>query len=416
MSQLKTYSESLTDLLAQRVMGVERQPKILKTADHEGDVVLSNDPDTASVPPAFFTVNSIQELKALGGVPDSLYGSNGMPDHHPLPAPFSAERLRNATGNHADLCTALRAYVYGNSALVQDYQDILNSKRFPMQVAVYTGDDIVVSPGHDLIVEDKDGHGDPVVLAYNSITVEPGGRIIYKTNGTVKASKMVVVANATPDYNFNNVGGNGGSGGSGSNGNNGAAGSDGNAGKDNKSSCAQAATNGTAGGGGTAGANGVAGGKGETANDVYLAVDQLDGKVVALTQGGNGGAGGNGGNGGAGGKGGNGGASTSQCSAGNGGAGGSGGKGGNAGAGGDGGNGGQIYITYSSGVPSIQAKAVGGQGGTGGRGGSGGAGGSGGSGKTAGSNGSVGGTGSSGTAGKAGASGKIYVNGVQIPA
>ena len=386
MSQLKTYSESLTDLLAQRVMGVERQPKILKTADHEGDVVLSNDPDTASVPPAFFTVNSIQELKALGGVPDSLYGSNGMPDHHPLPAPFSAERLRNATGNHADLCTALRAYMYGNSALVQDYQDILNSKRFPMQVAVYTGDDIVVSPGHDLIVEDKDGHGDPVVLAYNSITVEPGGRIIYKTNGTVKASKMVVVANATPDYNFNNVGGNGGNGGnggSGSNGNNGAAGSDGNAGKDNKSSCAQSATNGTAGGGGTAGADGVAGGKGETANDVYLAVDQLDGKVVALTQGGNGGAGGNGGNGGAGGK---------------------------------GGNGGQIYITYSSGVPSIQAKAVGGQGGTGGRGGSGGAGGSGGSGKTAGSNGSVGGTGSSGTAGKAGASGKIYVNGVQIPA
>ncbi|MEK9494923.1 hypothetical protein V2H77_00210, partial [Photorhabdus sp. P32] len=91
MNKRKTVAETLAILRQDyNLIGVERQPKQLKTSDFDGKVIFSNDPETATVPPAFFTVQTIQELKALGGIPDSEYGSGKMEPHHPLPEPFSA--------------------------------------------------------------------------------------------------------------------------------------------------------------------------------------------------------------------------------------------------------------------------------------------------------------------------------------
>uniref|UniRef100_UPI0036DD6DBA hypothetical protein n=1 Tax=Photorhabdus sp. RM322S TaxID=3342825 RepID=UPI0036DD6DBA len=421
MNKMKSVNETLAELREHyHLTGTEQQLKQLKTSDFDGPIVFSHDPKIATVPPAFFTVQTIQELKELGGVPDSEYGTGGMEPHHPLPEPYSAERLANVTGNHADICKAFRAYIYGYSPLVKDYEDILNAKRFPMKVALYSGEDIVVTASNPLIVGNKGRHGEPVNLVFNKITIEPGGKIIYLTNGTVEANEVVVVNSPKPyptpgdndGPNIESIGSNGNNGGSGNNGSAGRDGSNGSAGKDNKNSCAKSATNGTAGGSGTKGARGSDGENGRHAGDVNFKIGTLNGFVNMLTQGGNGGDGGNGGNGGNGGKGGNGGGSTNNCNAGYGGNGGNGGDGGNSGNGGNAGDGGNIYFTYQEGgSATFQARAIGGNGGKGGNGGAGGAGGAGGKGSSGGNPGKGGSSGTTGAAGKAGAVGSVYVNG-----
>ncbi|ERT11981.1 hypothetical protein [Photorhabdus temperata] len=391
MDKIRTVAETLAILHQyHHPVGIERQPKQLKTADFDGSVIFSDDPKIATIPPAFFTVQTIQELKKLGGVPDSDYGPGKMEPHHPLPEPFSAERLANAPGNHIDLCKAFRAYIYGNSALVKDYEDIINAKRFPMKVALYSGDSITVAASNPLIVQSQDGHGEPVVLVYKQITIEPSGQIIYRTNGTVQTNIIAKVSISDSDdepYNIINQGGNGSNGGNGNNGYDGRSGNNGNAGKDNKNSCATGATAGTNGSNGIDGGVGSNGGNGSNAYDINLNVNHITGSVNLETIGGNGGDGGNGGNGGIG------------------------GNGGDGGNGGKGGNGGNIYFNYTSGTPTISAKSVGGYGGARGYAGSRGIGGYGGSGSPSGSTGPNGVSGKDGIVGTTGAVGSVYING-----
>ncbi|OCA56091.1 hypothetical protein [Photorhabdus namnaonensis] len=415
MNKVKVVAETLAELREHyRLTGIERQPKQLKTADFNGLVIFSDDPKIATVPPAFFTVQTIQELKRLGGVPDSDYGSGGMEPHHPLPEPYSAERLANVTGNHADLCKAFRAYIYGDSALVKDYEDILNAKRFPLKVALYGGDSMIVSADKPLIVQSQDNHGEPIVLAYEQIIVEPGGQIIYRTSGAVQANTMTMVSSLdsyNDSFDIINQGTNGTSGSNGGNGGDGKDGNNGNAGQDNKNSCARAATAGTDGSNGIDGGSGSNGENGGNAEDISLKVGYVTGIVNLASIGGNGGDGGNGGNGGSGGNGGNGGSSTNYCGAGRGGNGGRGGDGGYGGNGSKGGNGGNIYFKYNSGTPTIDAKSVGGSGGARGYGGYRGNGGNGGSGSSYGSVGSSGVSGKDGVVGTAGTKGYVYING-----
>ncbi|MEK9495962.1 hypothetical protein V2H77_05750 [Photorhabdus sp. P32] len=410
MDKIRTVSETLA-VLHQRhhLFGIERQPKQLKTSDFDGPVVFSNDQKTATVLPAFFTVQTIQELKALGGVPDSQYGSGKMEPHHPLPEPFSAERLADVFGNHIDLCKAFRAYIYGDSALVKDYEEILNAKRFPMKVALYSGDELTITKDKPLIIEDKDCYGEPVVLIYNQIAIEPGGEIIYCTNGKVKANTIVVNGSAQkPD--FISKGSDGANGFDGELGRNGFSGGDGVAGIEKAYGCAVEATAGTDATDGSSGGLGMGGGNGGNAYDIVIDVELLIGPINLVSIGGNGGNGGDGGHGGNGGTGGNGGNKVGECSAGSGGNGGNGGDAGHAGNGGNGGDSGNVYINVSEGQPVISVQSYGGHGGNGGKGGKGGEGGKGGAGHSS-QSGVSGQDGIDGKPGEAGVAGKIYVNG-----
>ncbi|ETS33345.1 hypothetical protein PTE_00504 [Photorhabdus khanii NC19] len=307
MDKIRTVAETLAILHQHHhPFGLERQPKQLKTSDFDGPVIFSNDLETATVPPAFFTVQTIQELKELGGIPDSEYGPGKMEPHHPLPESFSAERLENATGNHIDLCKAFRAYIYSDSALVKDYEEILNAKRFPMKVALYSGENITITSDNPLIVENKDDYGEPVVLVYDQIIIEPGGRIIYRTNGRIEAN-TIVGNGSTKDEGIVNKGSHGANGFDGAPGNSGANGSDGHVGTDSKNGCLFNSTPGTDGASGSVGAIGGDGAAAGNATDLTVNVQHVTGEIGAATLGGNGGNGGRGGMGGWGGKGGDGG-------------------------------------------------------------------------------------------------------------
>ncbi|AKH64304.1 MULTISPECIES: collagen-like protein [Photorhabdus] len=374
MDKIRTVAETLAILHQyHHLVGIERQPKQLKTLDFDGKVIFSNDPKTATVPPAFFTVQTIQELKKLGGVPDSEYGPGKMEPHHPLPEPFSAARLANVTGNHIDLCKAFRAYIYGDSALVKDYEEILNAKRFPMKVALYSGESITVTADNPLIVEDKDGYGEPVALVYDQIIIEPGGQIICHTNSSINANS--VIGNGSDGKeSIINKGNKGVDGLEGASGNNGADGSDGSEGVGHKNGCYFDGTPGTDGTSGSLGASGGDGSPGGNVNDLTMNAQSLIGLVRVAAIGGNGGNGGRGGAGGRGGHGGNGGTVRTSgdyqwCIPGCGGSGGQGGNGGNGGNGGKGGDSGNIYISFSDGNPILDVASFGGLGGEGGKGG-----------------------------------------------
>ncbi|MBS9440453.1 hypothetical protein [Photorhabdus heterorhabditis] len=413
MHKIRTVAETLAVLHQyHHLAGIERQPKQLKTLDFDDKVIFSNDPKTATVPPAFFTVQTIQELKALGGVPDSEYGPGKMEPHHPLPEPFSAERLANVSGNHIDLCKAFRAYIYSDSALVKDYEEILNAKRFPMKVALYSGEKMTVASDNPLVVEDKDDYGEPVVLVYDQIIIEPGGQIIYRTNGRIEAS--TIVGNGSDQKpNIISKSDDGGDGFDGETGCDGSNGGDGVAGIENKYGCAVESTAGSDATGGSSGGLGVGGGEGGNANDIVIHVQLVTGSVNVESIGGKGGNGGDGGDGGNGGIGGNGGNKTGKSSAGRAGNGGNGGDGGDAGNGGKGGDSGNVYINFLGGQPVINTQSYRGNGGNGGKGGKGGKGGDGGKGGVGNSSqsGVSGRDGIDGKSGGVGVAGKIYING-----
>ncbi|WP_391529699.1 hypothetical protein [Photorhabdus akhurstii] len=434
MDKIRTVAETLAILHQyHHPFGLERQPKQLKTSDFDGPVIFSNDLKTATVPPAFFTVQTIQELKALNGVPDSQYSSGKMESHHPLPEPFSVERLVNVPANHIDLCKAFSAYIYGDSALVKDYEEMLNAKRFPMKVAFYSGDEITISKDNPLIIRDKDNRGEPVVLVYNKITIEPEGKVICYTNGRIEAN---VIQGSS--YDLTSRGKDGKDGAVGTNGNSGADGAKGTPGLQDKHKCI---TNPSPGSDGTHGSSGVRGADGESAkagDKLTIACPYVRGTVNLWSAGGNGGNGGDGGHGGDGGKGGNGGygsffevidsnhrhiTTNSLCQSGLGGNGGNGGDGGDGGNGGHSGDGGDIYFSYSEGDPRINCGAFQGFAGAGGRPGWRGKGGDGGStltntgngGTTSNITGKFGQAGVDGKSGepgeRTGNAGRIYVNG-----
>lgn len=384
----------------------------IHTGAAPGAAYLSAHPDFPSMmPPRMVTVQNVDELKELGGIPDDLYKNGLMRVHHEPLAEWN--QARNALEKSSlsvketdDLCHAFKTYMFGNSKTVQSYKDAINRHYFPMQIALFAGEDIVVDPEHPLIVESQ---GDtPVVVSFNKITVKRGGLIQNNALATWEVTQMVLEDQVNPVYNFINLGTDGGAGGTPAPQGKAAVGDKGSNAVEGDKCCKTQAGQGGKGRKGDDGKPGVTGENGGNTKEVIARIKVVDGPLVALSVGGNGGEGGKGGKAGTGGDGGPGGNGTSHCSAGAQGPGGDGGDGGPGGKGGDGGNGASVYIYYETLGPggSISLGDPTGHG-KGARGGDGGEYGSAGTGNP---NGADGKGGDGGAAGRAGGLGTIYVN------
>jgi hypothetical protein len=210
--------------------------------------------------------------------------------------------------------------------------------------------DIVVQPGHELIVNAADAH-----VVARSLTLGAGARVTVNAPATFRIGALTALPvsadapqQAPPTVRVV--------------GEDGITGMDGRAGSNG-----HAGAPGGEGGFGSLGGDGSPGAPGGDAPAADFRIDTIEGVFVVETRGGAGGSGGNGGAGGAGGAAGSGLALR----------GGDGGRGGAGGAGGNGGNGSVINIVYRQLVPSAQLQvrgepASGGDGGAGGRGGAGG--------------------------------------------
>lgn len=162
----------------------------LTTGGQPGPSYLSTKPQVPSAVEAkIVSIHTIEELKVLVG------GSSGAAAPRNMPEPWPQSR-QEADAKHLNeseerqVYAALRAILAGQEETVSSYLSIVERRYFPIQVGVFSVEDIVVKPDHPLVIEPEEGH-DPLILNVNSITLEPGGQIFCHTPVIIIANKFV---------------------------------------------------------------------------------------------------------------------------------------------------------------------------------------------------------------------------------
>jgi hypothetical protein len=92
------------------------------------------------------------------------------------PATGPTDSTDASTGTQ--LRRALFEEIVGSSTPTPELAEAVNRRFFPLQVIVYTGEDIEIKKGEVLTIE-PEGH-EPVVVNYGSVTLEQGGLIRCK--------------------------------------------------------------------------------------------------------------------------------------------------------------------------------------------------------------------------------------------
>ena len=397
-------------------------PLVLNTGDTPGVTYLSRDPDFISViKPRFFKLKSVGEQKRLGGIPNEVFRSGFMEEHHPIPPPLSREEAANNSlvgmdaGLREKICQAYSAYIFGDSDRVASYKEIIDNVHFPCYVAVFAGKEIIVKRDHPLVIKAKN-ELEPVTLVFDTIMVEPGGEILGQADISLICRTLVNPGSTAglpveDSAVIHGIGTRGKDGCDGSNGSDGRDGAPGQPAREDDKRCLVPAGPGNPGEPGNHGQHGGNGERGQDGPPMVIDALEINGKFLLGNFGGNGGNGGRGGDGGNGGNGGPGGEGSLYCRPGPQAQGGSGGCGGDGGCGGNCGDGKNIYFTFCQKAPDThllieQHTAVPGLGGKGGIGGNHGLGNP---------NGQHGSDGRRRKDGANGVPGRVFVNGKPIP-
>ncbi|MGS2725981.1 hypothetical protein ACU8DI_05190 [Psychroserpens sp. BH13MA-6] len=406
MQQFANFEQDISNLTALGVKKATERTTSYNTGDYPDGLVLSSDPSKSHIPAEIITVKDVKTLKELCGVSNTM-ARNVITDASRIPPNLNTLKEAITDPFHPHICNAMSEYVFGDSTKVDSWEGPINDLRFPMQVSIFTADNINVQPGKPLKLEGTDEK--PIALVVDKITVESGGQIVTKGPGKVSSKEAISADPTTPStVTLLSIGGDGGDGGVGGNGSDAGPGSKGpDASKNGKHGCNDAGAGGK-GGDGTGATKGGDGGDGGEGGIINFSFPVMEGNFTVGSIGGNGGDGGRGGNGGNGGPGGPGGDSCRTCGKGAQGPGGNGGDAGDGGLAGNGGNGQKVYINYNSGSPKFQLspqKANGGKGGSAGTPGKYG---------TGNPNGKPGASGKSQDGGKGGTPGQVIINGSPI--
>lgn len=174
----------------------------LTPADFGGNLTISADPDKSDIQPVHVPFTSMAHLKQLVGVPDEQYQTAPHADHTvPYPEPLPQDRgafLRQSqnicdlryhlTANeHQTLVTAARAYVYGNSDKVKDYEDLLDAHFTPGTLAFFAAATLDIPDGQTVTL----APGGPAVLNFGTITVHGSGQLIVQEQVSVTAQQFI---------------------------------------------------------------------------------------------------------------------------------------------------------------------------------------------------------------------------------
>lgn len=301
----------------------------------------------------------VQTLKLLTGTPDFLFENELTTEDERFKVLPDINLKENRTSQN--LCTVLKAYVYGNSNDAQVYEEMLNRFIFPMTLQHYGSKEqsLTIKENTSFVIDS----GDTVSLSFKSVTLEKNASLVCAhTHVHFQTEQMTQLDHTSLNNGIVVIGTHGGNGGNGGNG--AAEANGGNGGSD---------INKKLGGNGTEGADGSPGTEGGNSSECTFYIKKLTGDTPFGSYGGNGGNGGNGGKSG---------------------------------------NGANIVIYIDEGVEYILTGTHDVSPGSGGHGGNGGAAGKGGSKKSDGKPGSPGTSGSagiSGSAGQAGQSGNISI-------
>jgi len=175
-------------------LGLDRSHVIseLRTGATAGPTYLSSHPGTPSqIPPQMITIDNLDKLKRLGGIPDQRYALGEIEDHHEIPPPWPEEKnllkIENLTPeDKRNIRQAFIAQIYGNSKKTQSYEKVIEKCHFPVQVAAFAAEDVVVDADHPLILK-----GPTHVYNFGTVTIKPGGQIRFEADLEMTVQKMI---------------------------------------------------------------------------------------------------------------------------------------------------------------------------------------------------------------------------------
>lgn len=208
----ETLSEDLLEPVARtaRAVGLSLDDLAGRTCNPDnpgGPMIASADPHDDNLNSRLVKVNSIRELKNIGGIPDAQFRTGG--DRH-ISYPDAELRTDIDTAvqraksddcalesllDPLDLKTidaAMLAYVNGDSNKVKGYEKAINALKFPGEILVTGGDDFTVTPSNPLIIGENSPYVHGGVALFGTVTVEPGGQIKILIPVTFQAAQLIL--------------------------------------------------------------------------------------------------------------------------------------------------------------------------------------------------------------------------------
>jgi hypothetical protein len=164
----------------------------IRTGAGPGPTYLSSHPDYPSaVAPQMLTIPTLAALRQLGGVPDQRYLSGQMDDHPAIPPEWPQEKndlsvKELSPEENYNIRQAFIVHIYGKSDNAKSYETILQKNYFPIEVAAFAAEDVVVDPDHPLILI-----GPTQVYNFGVVTIKPGGQIRCEADVEMTVQRMV---------------------------------------------------------------------------------------------------------------------------------------------------------------------------------------------------------------------------------
>jgi hypothetical protein len=159
---------------------------------HQGPVVLSVNPAESAIKPHMLEIRDVDQMKELAGNKDEHYTNGLMEEHHSVPGGWP--EAQNAMSDddmgpehRDDIHQAHQVYVYGNSARVASYKDIINKLEYPRTVPVFAAEELEITAENSpfLIKPNESGN------VYGIVTIYDGGSIQFEGNVDFQCQKLV---------------------------------------------------------------------------------------------------------------------------------------------------------------------------------------------------------------------------------
>lgn len=187
-AQKENFEKRLKELGLDRTHVVSE----LRTGAAQGPTYLSSHPDYPSaIAPQMISIPSLSELRRLGGVPDEHYLTDQIDDHPEIPPEFPQEKNHLSSSElspeeNRNIRKAFIVHIYGNSEKAKSYENIINAHYFPIKVAAFAAEDVVVDTDHPLVLV-----GPTHVYNFGVVTIKPGGQIRCEADVEMTVQKMV---------------------------------------------------------------------------------------------------------------------------------------------------------------------------------------------------------------------------------
>lgn len=180
--QTDESAAAIQEALAQRDAAREQAPVSLSVACGQRRVLSSDPADASGVVPLMLSTTDIDLFKCWVGAPDESCRAHAATHRYwPLPSrPWSGRQVSSrgdfTAEEAADIECAGHAYLFGDSALVRDYRDVIGLYHGSFEAAVYRLNELSVMPGARLSVV-----GAPAVLLCAKFDLHAPGQLVLYT-------------------------------------------------------------------------------------------------------------------------------------------------------------------------------------------------------------------------------------------